>query len=76
METRPGHEKVLPTLGLLGKANIPAHLIIGNIVHCLASPHTVFTADANAKIDYHAPLVIAGDSISVCLTSYTFQRLG
>jgi hypothetical protein len=71
------HVEIYSPLGLLWKNNVPLHLIIGDIVNCLAGSHTIATADAPREIDGHMPLVSTGfTTMTTFFAVDSLHRLG
>lgn len=57
MQAGTGHEEIRSAFCPLRKTNIPAHIIIRDIIGCLAGPDTVLAANAGTEIDCHIPAV-------------------
>ena len=76
MQTGAGHEEIGPALRSLGEANVPAHIVVRNIICSLAGPNAVLAADAFAEIDSHTPIMFRISFFLVGLLTNTLNGIG
>ena len=75
MKAGTGHKELCSAFGPLRMPNIPAHIIIRDIISCLAGPETILAANTLTEVYRHAPSVTGFSFITMSPIANALDRV-